>query len=136
MKREICDLQMKAEKITFPTYDWEFDRFGTQLKAIIEANCGYSIAKTLQYDEDNGTYYVTVRVSGIPCWDHSNPTPQDNFCLTLERAVTIVPEGNLMPQIEAILDAEQHLNKTRNQLTVMLDLNRQGYKMCNLSESS
>jgi hypothetical protein len=136
MKSKIIALVKKAEKINFPVYDWEFDTFGNDLKAVIEANCGYSIAKTLQYDEDDGTYYVTVRASGVPHYTHHEPVPQDNFCVALERAVTIVPQGHLSAQIDAINDAKEHLETTRNLMIGMLDLQRAGYKMCDLSESS
>jgi hypothetical protein len=129
MKSKIKGLETRAEKIEFPTYNWEFDRFITDLQEVIEANCGYSIAKTLQYCEDDGTYYVTVRASGVPFYSHHEPVPKDNFSLALERSVTIVPQGCLSTQIETINEAKEHLETTRNLMIGMLDLQRAGYKM-------
>jgi hypothetical protein len=129
-------LEDQGQEIAFPKPVPGFDRFRSDLYAVINENCGYPIAKTLEYDEYEETFYVTVKRSGMAvAFDEDNLGPMDDFNMELVKLMPIDPREPIGPQIDAIERLQHHLNMAHNLLAVLLEKQRQGYKMCDLSGS-
>jgi len=136
LKKEITRLAEQAKVVEFPSPPKGFQRFRDDLYAVIHENCGYDIARTLEYDEYEEAFYVTVNRSGIPLAIRERTEPQDDFNMVLTKMIDIDPKGDIAAKVDEINKVAHHLNMTHNLLAVMLEKQRQGYKMVDLTEAS
>lgn len=126
MKKEIQQLEKMSENIEFPKPPPGFSRFRDELYAVINENCGYPIAKTLEYYEYEEKFYVVCEGAGKPFTLRERVNPLDDFNMSLTRVVDINPREPLLPQIERINEVQNHLRLTHNQLVALLELHRKG----------
>lgn len=134
MKREVELLDARAQKIVFPSACDQFSRYRADLAKVIEENCSYGVAKTLEYDEYEHTFNVRLTASGQLLMkserDENNPADQANVELTAY--VTINPREPLGPQIEQINLTKTALQDRHNLMSILLLKLREGYKMAKL----
>jgi len=130
-KKIIEKLQAMSGVMVFPTENHAFGHFKGELRRLIETNCDYAIAKTLEYDEHDQKFYVYVQASGIPfCSSERDPSdPTDSACVTLNKCVTIDPKAPLGPQVENIIEVQDLLQRQHGRIGTFLQLAKQGYQM-------
>lgn len=128
LKKKTDALDSSAQNVEFPSYCYMFCHFTSELRKIIEANCGRQIASTLEYDESDQTYSVNVKVSGrlLP---RKHRDEADYANMTFTRNVPIEPKEPLGPQIEHINKAQEALQDRRDLLSLLLVLQKDGFRM-------
>lgn len=134
MKREVEALDIRARKIVFPSACDQFSRYKADLKKVIEENCGWGVAKTLEYDEYEHTFNVRLTVSGqlLAKVERSEDNPADNANVKLTTYVTIDPREPLAPQLDKINMTKTSLQDRHNLMAILLLKLREGYKMAKL----
>lgn len=95
-KRKVELIEARAQHIVFPSACDQFSRYRADLTNVIEENCGYGVAKTLEYDEYEHTFNVRLTVSGQLLMkseqNENNPADKANVELT---AYSIIDPGSL-----------------------------------------
>ena len=131
MKKEIVDLEAKVSDVVFPIADHSFGRFTGWLRKIIEENCGYQIANTLEYCEYEQGYFVYIEVSNqlLPLNEREADDEADTANCTLRRTVLLNPKQPLTPQIEKINAVREALQKRFNLMSMCMSLYKEGYRM-------
>lgn len=123
MKQQIKEMEHKAEALEFPAANHRFDRFQANLKEVVEYNCGYAVAQTMCYDDYEQVFCFDVSVRRRPLPRQDNDL--DKFSMTLSTCAFIYPKKPLAPQIERIIEIQEHLDTTFTTLTVLLSDQRE-----------
>jgi len=129
MKREIAKLNVEGAKMTLPLANHPFDRYRWGLKAVLLENCGRPIADTLDYCEYDQRFTVELKVAAMPADCHDSLKACDDFRMELSKVFVIDPLDDLEPQIDELLELRAHLHQSHAQMSVLLSLYREGYKM-------
>jgi hypothetical protein len=137
LKRNIADLEVKQAFVKFPVANCKFERFTERLREVINQNCGCQIARSLEYDEYEEAYRVTVTKRGRPGGLVGLEVDDvDDFSITLEKCVLIKPEEPLSPQIDNIIEVREHLHKRYLSMCVALDVDNDSFGPSNESLAS
>ena len=140
-KKLMKQLEDKAGTVCFPKSDDSFSAFKRDLKRVVEENLGYSIANTLEWDEHEQVFWVTVDVSGslLPTLFRKSVSalPEDDrVAVKLTKCLKIDPHYDLAPQIAEIDRVREHLQSRYNMVQVLLELHLEGKaKQCDPSHS-
>lgn len=121
-KKEIDKLSASVPSITFPQYNHAFERFKTELRGLLDANFGYTIGKSLDYDDSEQRFFVYV--------EESNPLSEKMLgrplCLSLKTSFVINPFEDLGPQFEELGGVIEALRAEYVRLVTLNDLAYRG----------
>lgn len=139
-KREIVELEAlaKSKAIVFPLDNSPFSQYKSNLREIIEDNCGHAVSKTLSYCNYDQVFYVTIEASGqlLIRSERDDSNEADNANVTFTRGVTIDPQKPLLPQIERINEVKEAVWKRHNLLSTLLSFHNDGYTMVHTGKST
>lgn len=127
LKKEVATLEEAVRDVKFPKPNIEFERFQKKLRDIIEENCGHPVSRTLEYDEYEQMFYVTIKASGCPTYHGlQEVAANDKFNIQIQRMFAIAPRASLGPQIEALQKAQEHLKQRHTLLCLLLEKYQMG----------
>jgi hypothetical protein len=118
-KKEIEKLD--TSNVSFPKANNAFDTYKARLRKVVEFNCSFAIAKTLQYDDYEQEFFVTVSASGVlvpsPFQDGSEA---DMANVAVTREMPIDPSKPIGPQLDAINNTSAAIQHRHNTLANFL----------------
>ena len=127
LKKEVAALEEEVKDVQFPKPNIEFERFQKKLRNIIEENCGHSVSRTLEYNEYEQMFYVTIKASGCPIYHGlQEVSANDKFNIQSRRTFAIAPRASLSPQIEALQKAHEHLKQRHTLLCLLFEKYQMG----------
>lgn len=123
-KKLIHSLNASSDKVEFPGLNSPFHQYMERLQTVVYDNCGYDVSKTLEYDELEKCFFVTVS-HGLPTYFVSiDRTEADKFNLNLDKVMRIDPLMPIGEQIEEIMQVKKHLRETLCLLMSLLEQQR------------
>jgi hypothetical protein len=118
-KKEIEKLD--TSNVSFPKANNAFDTYKARLRKVIEVNCGYAIAKSLEYDDYDQIFFVTLGVYGVLVpTTLQDGSEADMACVNVSREIVIDPSNPIGPQIDVINNTYAALQHRHNVLSNLL----------------
>jgi hypothetical protein len=115
----LTELELSGLTINFPkTPGPEFHDYRYKLRNALQDNVSGSVASSLNYDDIQRLFYVTVRVFSLPLT--LSAARGDGFDCELSKVFYIDPMKCLIAQMDAILALRKHLQARSDLITDLL----------------
>jgi hypothetical protein len=115
----LTELELSGLTINFPKAPGpEFHDYRYKLRNALQDNVSGSVASSLNYDDIQRLFYVTVRVFSLPL--DLSAARGDGFDCELSKVFYIDPKKCLIAQMDAILALRKHLQARSDLITDLL----------------
>lgn len=120
-KRQIQVLTNKGKDVPLPKHDYQFTTYTSMLREVLEENFDYSVHKSLEYDDYDQVFWVTLKVDGLMTHQLRDEWPsRDRIGMTLSFKAMIDPRADMMQQLYAIKEQLEHMKERHLLLQALL----------------